>query len=300
MTRVRRRWAVVSLAVVLTTACGRAADQTDAPLPTPTTDADDQTATDAGRSPQAPRAGSVPPAQGEPAAGPPRASVTPARANDGGNPGANAPVYLRRTVPGLVVEVDAVEGKAPRPETLTLVHTRLSQVADKPAGIEIRPAQTIPARGGAWSTEALRATEERYRDTHTTNSRASIYLLFVDGRPPKPDALGVTYSASSAAIFADQIADAATLLVSAAAIERAVSVHEVGHLLSLVNLGYTSPRDHEDPAHPGHSRNDASVMFWGVDNVGVVSILGGRTAPPTEFDGDDLADLADIRAGTLP
>lgn len=222
------------------------------------------------------------------------------RSNDDGKPGANAPAYLRGSVPRLVVEIDAVEGKAPQSQTVALVRSRLEAVADKPDGIAILPTETIPARGGAWTFDALREAESRHRDTRSTPERASIYLLFVDGTPPKRDAIGTTYSASAAAIFVDQIADTSTLLVTAAAIERAATVHEIGHLLSLVNFGYRSPRDREDPEHPGHSRNERSVMYWAVDNVGVVTILGGRTEPPTQFDRDDLADLADIRARKLP
>jgi len=67
-----------------------------------------------------------------------------------------------------------------------------------------------------------------------------------------------------------------------------------------VNLGYHSPRPHEDPQHPGHSNDPNSVMYWAVDNVGVATLLGGHTAPPTDFDPDDRADLSDIRRGELP
>lgn len=222
------------------------------------------------------------------------------RASDGGDPGSNAAAFLRAEIPRLVVEIDAVDGKGPRPETLDLLRSRLAAVVDKPGGIRFLPVEAIPAHGGAWTLDDLRAAERAHRDSHNSTSAASLYLLFVDGTPPKDGAIGIAFSGSSAAIFSDQVADAATLLVSAAAIERADTVHEVGHLLSLVNLGYRSSRDHEDPGHRGHSDNPRSVMYWAVDNVGVASLLGGRTEPPTAFDADDLADLAAIRSGRAP
>jgi hypothetical protein len=40
-------------------------------------------------------------------------------------------------------------------------------------------------------------------------------------------------------------------------------------------------------------------MFYAVDSVGVVNLLGGRTEPPNTFDADDKADLADVKAGKL-
>jgi hypothetical protein len=222
------------------------------------------------------------------------------RVGDSGNPGDNAAAYLRAAVPELVVEIDAVAGKGPRGETVDLVRRRLDAVVDKPGGMRFLPVGSVPAHGGAWSVDDLRAAERAHRDTHNAPGEASLYLLFVDGEPPREGAIGMAYSASSAAIFSDQVATAATVLVSAASIERADTVHEVGHLLSLVNLGYTSSRSHEDDQHRGHSDNPGSVMYWAVDNVGVATLLGGRTQPPTEFDADDLADLAAIRSGRDP
>ncbi len=234
------------------------------------------------------------------ASGEPRTTPAPVRVGDAGDPGDNAAAYLRATVPELVVEIDAVPGKAPRDETVDLLRRRLAAVVDKPRGVRFPPMGALPAHGGSWSVDDLRAAERDHRDTHNTPHTASVYLLFVDGTPPRRGAIGVAYSASSAAIFSDQVDEASTLLVGAAAIERADTVHEVGHLLSLVNLGYTSSRPHEDAEHPGHSDNPGSVMYWAVDNVGVATLLGGRTEPPTEFDADDLADLAAIRSGRAP
>jgi hypothetical protein len=281
--------------LILIAACGEPADAPFAPnVPTPTSSA--------GASHRAAPPTSKPGASA--AAGrtaPPRATeVAAPKPVDGGIPGDNAPAFLRGSVPRLVVEVDAVQGRAPERGTVDIVRTRLEAVAEKPGGIDVLATETIPVHHDSWSLEDLRAAEDRYRDTHNSARVASLYLLFVDGTAPKEGAIGLTYSGSSAALFADQIEEASTLLISDSAIERAVTVHEVGHLLSLVNLGYTSSRDHEDPEHRGHSDNTDSVMFWAVDNIGVATLLGGRTEPPTEFDRDDLADLADVRAGRLP
>jgi len=124
-------------------------------------------------------------------------------------------------------------------------------------------------------------------------------MLFVDGQPQQQGPIGIAYSSSTDVIFEQAIRDAATPLVSAQEIEQAAMVHEVGHLLSLVNLTYHSPRPHEDPNHPGHSSDPNSVMYWAIDNVGVATLLGGHTQPPTGFDPDDLADLNDVKAGKL-
>jgi hypothetical protein len=301
MTR-RTVLALAAAVLVLTAACARndpAPSTTVSPSPdgAAAPSAGPTTRTSAG--PDGSRGPDAPGPDGDPAPGA-DATTGPIRVGDGGEPGDNAGAFLRAAVPKLVVEVDAVAGKAPRAETLDLLRRRLASVVDKPGGIRFLPVASIPAHGGAWSVDDLRAAERTHRDTHNTPDTASLYLLFVDGTPPKEGAIGISFSGSSAAIFSDQVADAATLLVGAAAIERADTVHEVGHLLSLVNLGYTSSRAHEDAQHRGHSDNPGSVMYWAVDNVGVATLLGGRTQPPTEFDADDQADLAAIRSGTAP
>jgi hypothetical protein len=295
---------IVTLLLVAVSGCGRERDV--APLetgdgrgsPAPTVGATAGAAPTGGPA-TGTDAGTVGPgpadADGSPIDPPPSGAVGP---NDDGPLGANAFAYLNGSIPKLVVEVDAVRGAAPASGTLDLLRARLASVAGKPGGIVFRATQTIPGDDN-WSTDDLRKAEARYRDTHSSNSSASLYLLFVDGQPPKEGALGIAYSASAAALFADQIDEAATVLVTAEAIERGATVHEVGHLLSLVNLGYTSPRDHEDPNHKGHSDNAGSVMYWAIDNVGVVGLLGGSSDPPTAFDPDDRADLADVQTGKL-
>jgi hypothetical protein len=226
--------------------------------------------------------------------------VPQAQPTDEADVGANAFLYLNARVPKLVIEVDAVEGFAPSDDALDLLRTRLAAVTDKPRGIVVTKTQTIPGQAdGVWTEADLRASARRHRDRTSTASEATMYLQFVDGRFEQAGAFGVTYSASQAAMFVGHMRDAATLVVGASSLQRATLIHEIGHLLSLVNLGYESPRAREDPEHPGHSSNPDSVMYWAVDNVGILRLLSGRAEPPTAFDDADLADLADVRKGAL-
>ncbi len=235
-------------------------------------------------------------ASAEASSRPPHVVATP---TDDGRTGSNGYWYLNRTTPALDVEIDAVSGMAPSSRSVDLLKQRIEQVADKPGGVDVLPIRTISSSHGTWTGDDIAAAEQANRTTHNALQRASVYLLFVDGSSDHEGAIGAAFNASSAVIFEDAIRQAATPLVSAQEIERSTMIHEVGHLLSLVNLTYRSPRPHEDPDHPGHSNDPNSVMYWAVDNVGVATLLGGHTAPPTTFDADDLADLSDVRAGKL-
>ena len=105
--------------------------------------------------------------------------------------------------------------------------------------------------------------------------------------------LGLAFTATAFALFEDQIQQAANVFVSADSIERSVITHEMGHLLGLVNIGYRSHYDHEDPQHPHHSKYQTSVMYWAVEDTSIATILRG--GPPDDFDRYDRADLALLR-----
>ena len=220
------------------------------------------------------------------------------RIDDHGPVGSNTFLYLNRTIGKLVVEIDAVHGYEPAASAVSLLRTRLSQVADKPAGIDVLPVTVIPGTvSGDAKHTFMENTERKYRVHYSTARAIVLYVLYSDN--DTGNSIGAAYSSSAFAVFKQSIESAATPLVSAEEIEDSVIVHEMGHVLALVNIGYTSPRDHEDPNHPGHSKNPGSVMYWAVDNVGVVGLLGGHMRPPTTFDADDLADLRDLRDGKL-
>jgi hypothetical protein len=218
--------------------------------------------------------------------------------DDDGPVGANTRLYLSRKVGKLVVEIDAVRGYEPASSALSILRTRLGQIVDKPAGIQFLPTKIIPGTEDADANHSfMENTERKYRTHHSTPNAIVLYILYADG--DTGSAIGAAYSSSAYAVFKQSIESAATPLVTAEEIEDSVIVHEMGHVMALVNIGYKSPRDHEDPQHQGHSKNPKSVMYWAVDNVGVVGLLGGSTRPPTAFDADDLADLRDLRDGKL-
>lgn len=193
----------------------------------------------------------------------------------------------------IVVEVDWVTGREPTAKAKEILAARLQEVSHKfvkfAGGNAINP-------GGTWTIDDI-ATLSLERNTHSFEPTLSLYVAFLDGRAEENKfALGRVVASTVIAIFPDVIRNFTPPSVDVADVQAGSLVHELGHLLGLVNLIYDSPRAHGDPNNPQHSKNPKSVMYHAYSQSFGPSVFG---APPTQFDADDLADLADLAAGRL-
>jgi hypothetical protein len=299
---VHRRAAALLAAACLVAACGadRADDAVPEPapstpptlaVPTPVggTDRADDTATEPGDAhghsvapPPTAAAPGAPPAPAAPGseAGP----VTPVA----GDVGSLAATYLRPAgAASILVEVRSQAGAEPRPAAIQRVAAVLGQITGKPVTIA---TGVVDGGSRSWTADELRAVADQ--GAAQAAERAVLRLLYLHGGFAENDrAVGVAVRGDLAAVFADRVAQAAGTLGDRAAVEDAVTMHEVGHLLGLVDLVIDTGR--ADPDHPGHSPNRGSVMYHAVESTLLASVLAG--GPPRDFDADDLSDLARIR-----
>jgi hypothetical protein len=219
------------------------------------------------------------------------APATPASPDVSGPPGSAAAFYLRAApATSIVLEVSAETGAEPSAGTVDHVRATLAEVSGKP--VTVGGGGALPSRE-EWTADELRDAADA-ASSASQGERAVLRLLFVHGRYAEAEnVLGVAVRADVAAIFSDAVEDSASPLIGPGAIEAAVTTHEVGHLLGLVDLHLKTGR--ADPDHPGHSANQGSVMYWAVESTLVTDLLTG--GPPREFDDADRADLAAIRNG---
>jgi len=218
----------------------------------------------------------------------------PADPGRAGAPGAYARALLRPApATSIAVEVITQSGAALRGGTAALVEDVMEEVTVKEVTTTAAGAGEGTPSGG-WEASAIVALAERHGRQNATSQRAVVRMLALRGEFAADDnAIGVAVRGDTFALFVDKINGATTPLVDATTIEQAVAVHEVGHLLGLVDIALDRNRD--DPDHPFHSRNRGSVMFWAIETDLVGQILNGP--PPRTFDRDDLDDLAALRAG---
>ena len=218
-----------------------------------------------------------------------------------GVPGGLTLACLRSSMyTSMVIEIDHEPGYRPFTSSTDMLVDRLEQVCDKPSGISIKYSEVSFNHDGTWSAQDVRDKGWETKDQSPRDGTTLYWqVLFPAGTYETDSVLGVAVDASTVALFSDSIdeADGPFGRPSVEDVENSVLVHEVGHLLGLVNLVYQSPVDHEDDEHPGHSNNDESVMYWAVESADLSNFIFGEL--PNEFDADDLADLAGLADGSI-
>jgi hypothetical protein len=195
------------------------------------------------------------------------------------------------------LQVEVVYAPGAKPDAPQL--GRLTSVLQRYSGKDpkvLLDTVSIPQQGNYTAEEVINITKSKrtcYSDQNTT----CLFLLFLPGTFESSHTLGVAFTATSIVLMETQFQQASNPIMSSDRIAEGAITHEIGHLFGLVNLVGRSPRNHEDPAHPGHSNNSSSVMYWAVEDLSISSILSG--GPPNSFDPDDEADIADIKVGRL-
>ncbi len=194
----------------------------------------------------------------------------------------------------VVIEIDYELGCEPSEEAVNLLKTRISENCDKSEIVWDKTLSDVfEPKGSAYSLREIQDLEDEYRDEYFHGKTAVIYCLYL-GEFEDKDVLGIAYHGSSIAIFKETIRNAETGLVSAEEIEKSVIVHEFGHLLALVNIGYVSDIDHEDKDYPHHCTHTTTygippfayehpdcVMHWAVESTDIVNQF--QRAPPNDY-----------------
>ena len=204
--------------------------------------------------------------------------------------------FLRdETYTKLTVEVDWVTGHKPDSADLDAVVEALEQLAHKDP-IEVVWDDELPDQGAPeWTYAAAEDMElawrDRYRDAET--GEAVIYYLYLDGHSEYDGdssyVLGYAYHGSSLIMFEERIAATGGGLPLVGSVGATVAVHELGHLLGLVENGIPMVEDHKDPDHGDHDIDSDCIMYWAANTDSVTEMLG-LTQPG--FDDACLADVA--------
>lgn len=217
-----------------------------------------------------------------------------------GIPGSLTMACLTDSFDKMILEIDYEAGYKPETSSTDLLKQRVGEVCSFSKGISLEFTETDFADVGTWSADDVREQGWATKNGDPMNGNTLRWQFIFPAESNDDDnVLGVAVDASTVAIFGDSVDGAAGFFnrPSAEEVENSVIIHELGHLLGLVNLVYTSPADHEASDKPGHSNNEDSVMYWAIESMTVANFISGDL--PTEFDQDDKDDLIGLAAGTI-
>lgn len=221
--------------------------------------------------------------------------------------GENARPYFEEVLAGapftdLVVEIDHAPGREPSVAAQQHLVNELRNVTSK-TRISVKLEETLRDDASMrWTVASLLAIEIETRSTEHDAPVAVLHVLYPAGEFENESVAGITISGSTigpVTVFLDAIDKLSSPVGPVALprqardeVERATLLHEAGHAMGLVNNGLPMVRDHMDPEHEGHSRNEHSVMFWQVETLDGIrdALLPGGTIP-IYFDADDRADM---------
>lgn len=171
----------------------------------------------------------------------------------------------------LVVEVDVMEGAQPVTGVAPELELSLQDVLNKPRGIEVVFDETLPARPDdyAWTDDELADLLRHRESLSISDDTIRIHTLFLLGRAADSDStLGQSWAPHNVVMFKDRITQACTVSASSCYwAEHYVWLHEIGHLLGLVNFGTRMQTPHEDLEHPNHCDEPNCVMNWAYEGA---------------------------------
>ncbi len=170
----------------------------------------------------------------------------------------------------LRVEIQYMEGFAPDPESLYNLRIFLWKYLNKPDGIFIETKPIRPVGDTVLSRTELMTIERNSRTVYTRNKELGVYLLYTNGAYVNPKILGLAYQNTSAVIFGKLVHNHSGRIgqPDRTKLETSVLLHEMGHLLGLINTGSEMLSDHQDEQHAAHCNNKKCLMYYriGIDD----------------------------------
>lgn len=165
----------------------------------------------------------------------------------------------------LLIEVITIGCEKPDPGALAFLQRKISKHCHKEI-VSVYVNDPLPltiAPTLIWDSVTLGWIESKVSRFRTTGDTLVVRILYIAGvYSPGPTTRGLAYGNYSFAVFRNTFAPEH---------ERALLLHEFGHLMGLVNCGTPSVSDHAetDAEHKPHCRNQdkGCVMYWSAPTV---------------------------------
>ena len=195
----------------------------------------------------------------------------------------------------IVIEVLYVQDFQPEAQTLENLKQFMQNRLNKPGGITIIQRQIASPGNAPFDINEVAAIESANRTKYNNGSVLTLSLLFLDGGTTTDTGssviLGQAYRNTSFVAYESNIKTFSNTAGGPTRVnlESTVLMHELGHLLGLVNLGSPMQTEHLDEAHDKHCDNPNCLMYWKTNSSNVLDMMIGGNVP--QLDANCIADL---------
>jgi predicted Zn-dependent protease len=196
----------------------------------------------------------------------------------------------------LIVEIQYPKGYVLPSGSVTDMENFLNKYVNKPQGIQVITTEINVPANNQYTIAEIKDIEKNNRTQFNRVDTMATYLFLADGdyeeNSGNNKVLGVAYQNTSMTLFQKTIQDLSGGIgqPSERMLTSTVLMHEVGHILGLVNVGTPMVTEHQDGAHGKHCDNDRCLMFWLAETGGIVDNLLQLSSPP-DLDSQCQADL---------
>jgi hypothetical protein len=175
--------------------------------------------------------------------------------------------------PILNIDIQYAPGMKPQDQSVTNLVNFLNTYLNKPGGINVTQTQ-VPSLGAATvSLDNIVSYENKNRIVYTSGNSIAVWILFADADYSTANVGGISFWNTSMTIFEKTI-QARTGGIGQASrvkVESGTLLHEMSHLLGLVNLGTPMVKPHEDPSHTSHCSNTSCLMYYATQTSGLMN-----------------------------
>lgn len=179
----------------------------------------------------------------------------------------------------LELELVYMEGTKPSDEMIKMVVDFLEKYTFKPDGIRLVLKEIPGMNKETYTTEDIVKIESDFRESYNNGNTVSVFILVVDGGFENDEenslAIGAAYRNTSLVLFGSQIDknSGGIRRPSKIDLETTVALHEIGHLLGLVNVGSDMVVSHEDDENENHCDNKDCLMYWAIETEGYFNFM---------------------------
>lgn len=211
--------------------------------------------------------------------------------NDNRHVGASAGELLSATsYATLVVELQYSPGMQLQPQTLINLQDFLEQRLHKPGGIVIQSKQVGSIGKQTVTTSDIAAFTDQNRKAYTDGNRITVYVYIADASFSTTNVVGIAYRNTAVCLFGKTIQSNSGGInqASRVKVESGVLLHEIGHILGLVNNGIAMVTPHEDSDNRAHCTNTNCLMYYTIETTGLMNMLNNNIP---QLDANCLNDL---------